>query len=123
MKKLNFKNTLVLDMDETLLKASSKPISKKIQPHRVIDLAFKGIQGLRMYIYFRPYLTHFLKTLSQHFELIVYTSGEDNYANKILDQLEDKRRYFACRLTKQNCTDIKGFQSKDLRILQGNRKI
>lgn len=44
-----------------------------------------------------------LKKLADHFELIVYTSGETNYANAAIDCIEKHKKYFSYRLTKEHC--------------------
>jgi len=35
-----------------------------------------------------------LKKLSQHFELILYTSGESNYAHAAINCIEEEQKYF-----------------------------
>ncbi len=46
------------------------------------------------YVKFRPYLFRMLSILSDHFELIVFTSADSIYAHAALDAIEQKQRYF-----------------------------
>ena len=47
-----------------------------------------------MYIQYRPFLRHMLRTLSQHFELILYTSSESDYASAVIDAIEGDESFF-----------------------------
>jgi len=67
------KKILVLDMDETLVHVSAS--------HFIgYDLFFEFTdpdtkKKLGMYAIFRPYLRLFLKTLSEHYKLVIFTAG------------------------------------------------
>jgi len=66
-----------------------------------------------------------LRRLRQHFELILFTSGESTYAHAALNKLEQEEKFFDYRLTKENCIRLpeQDFGAKDLRILCSNRRI
>ncbi len=72
--------TLVLDLDETL-------ISFKIDEN---DEA-KGI------LRFRPGLGIFLSQVSKYYELVIFTAATKEYADPILDAIENDRFYFHYR--------------------------
>jgi carboxy-terminal domain RNA polymerase II polypeptide A small phosphatase len=64
-----------------------------------------------------------LQALAPHFELILFTSGEAQYASVAIDCIEAENSYFQHRLTKNHCLQVKlataEFWAKDLRILTG----
>ena len=67
--------TLILDLDETI-------ISFKIKSNK------EGI--LRA----RPFLFGFLEEMSHYYELIVWTSATEAYANSLIDAIEFEKKYF-----------------------------
>jgi Dullard-like phosphatase family protein len=79
--KCNKKFSLVLDLDETL-------ISFKLEPND----ENKGT------IRFRPYLDSFLLKVKEKYEIIVFTSGTQDYADPLEDAIEQDEKYFDARL-------------------------
>jgi len=75
--------TLVLDMDETLIHFE--------------EVAGKG----RFFV--RPYAEKFLKEMSELYEIIVFTAGVQDYADKVLDIL-DPYKYINHRLYRHHIT-------------------
>ena len=59
-----------------------------------------------MYIQFRPYLRSMLRKLMQHFELLVFTSSDPEYANAAIDAIEGQQTFFQYRLTKDDCLSV-----------------
>lgn len=39
----------------------------------------------------RPYAEEFLSTMAKDFEIVVFTAGEQDYADEILDTLDQER--------------------------------
>jgi len=66
-----------------------------------------------------------LRQLAQHFELILYTSGDNEYAKSVTAAIESSETFFSYKMTKENCipTDGLGFRPKDLRQLLSNRDL
>ena len=95
--------TLVLDMDETLIHFDQeKPLVEG-------DLLSNVLK--------RPYLDKFLLALAPAYELVVFTSALQEYADPILDALDPLRTLFSYRLYRQHCVQ-KGPQFlKDLATL------
>uniref|UniRef100_A0AAZ3PP37 Mitochondrial import inner membrane translocase subunit TIM50 n=1 Tax=Oncorhynchus tshawytscha TaxID=74940 RepID=A0AAZ3PP37_ONCTS len=85
--------TLVLDLDETLMYSSLNVIEDAEYTFRT---CFQD----------NPY------------KMFVYTSAKKEYAEKILDILDPKRRLFRHRLYQQNCTCVLGHYVKDLGVLE-----
>ena len=79
------KFSLVLDLDETL-------ISFKLEPNE----ENKGT------IRFRPYLDSFLQKVKEKYEIIVFTSGTQDYADPLEDAIEQDEKYFDARLYRQH---------------------
>ena len=74
-----YKYTLVLDLDETLVHYIEEENSA--------------------YVQVRPYAEHFLKELSKHFEIVLFTAAEEEYTNIILKELNKDNyiNYVLCR--------------------------
>ena len=80
-KPTNKKFTLVLDLDETL-------IAFKISS----NLENKGL------LKFRPGLDYFLLKMRSLYEIVVFTSATQEYADPIEDSIEQEEKYFDARL-------------------------
>ena len=104
------KKTLVLDLDETLIHTS--PYSHI--PHDFsLDTDFRykqDLKGVGYYVSKRPGLEKFLKDMSEIYELVVFTAGTQDYADAILDII-DESKLISHRLYRQHCTK---FSVKDL---------
>ena len=79
------KFSLVLDLDETL-------ISFKLEE----NVENKGT------IRFRPFLDSFLQKVREKYEIIVFTSGTQEYADPLEDAIEQDEKYFDARLYRQH---------------------
>ena len=77
--------TLVLDLDETLI-------------HFSINGENEG------QLYFRPYLFQFLNSVSKYYEIIIFTAGLKEYAEIVLDLIENRfgKKIFDYRLYREN---------------------
>ena len=115
-----FKQTLLLDLDETLIYTD---FSQKYEKH---DYVYEGLLGDvygKVGINFRPGLKKFLEFTSKNFEVVLFTSAIKYYADKVLELIDPERTLFSYRLYREDCIDICDyFKIKDLRIL-GNRQI
>ena len=74
-----YKYTLVLDLDETLVHYVKEENSA--------------------YVQVRPYADYFLKELSKHFEIVLFTAAEEDYTNIVLNELNKNNyiKYVLCR--------------------------
>lgn len=61
----------------------------------------------------RPYAEHFIREMAEYYEIVIFTSGTEEYANLIIDDLESKE-FISHRLFRQHCTIEGGVQYKDL---------
>jgi TFIIF-interacting CTD phosphatase-like protein len=74
------KYTLVLDLDETLIH---------------FDAQTKQFRS-------RPYCLSFLRTLSQFFEIVIFTAATKNYADQIIDAIDPNKTLIDYRLYRQH---------------------
>lgn len=80
--------TLVLDLDETLIHCELEKPSE-------YDISFPirdEYDEYDVYLSFRPYVFHFLETMSQYFELVVFTAGIRPYAEIICSLFNNEKR-------------------------------
>jgi CTD small phosphatase-like protein 2 len=87
--------TLVLGLDETLAN-------------------FQQINYTQGVLKLRPYLTEFLENVSRYYELILFTSKTQYYAEPIIRAIEQKKKYFDFIFYRENCIMIKNEFVKDL---------
>jgi len=103
------KKCLVLDLDETLVHSSFKPISGAdfVIPVEIDD------QVHQVYVAKRPGVDQFLKRMAPLFEIVVFTASLAKYADPVLDLL-DPDRLVRHRLFREACVNHKGNYVKDL---------
>ncbi|XP_022664449.1 CTD nuclear envelope phosphatase 1B-like isoform X2 [Varroa jacobsoni] len=102
-KKINDERaTLVLDLDETL-------IHSKYDPQDPLSLTVTVIP--------RPHVKPFLTTISNWYEVVVFTASLPFYADEILDDLDPNGEIFHHRLYRQHCSYFQGVFVKDLERL------
>jgi RNA polymerase II subunit A small phosphatase-like protein len=113
------KKTLVLDLDETLVHSSFKPIPAAdfVIPVEIDE------QVHQVYVLKRPGVDQFLKRMGDCYEVVVFTASLAKYADPVLDLL-DKQRVVKARLFREACVHHKGNYVKDLgRMGRDLRKI
>jgi len=103
------KKCLVLDLDETLVHSSFKPIPNA---DFVIQVEIDD-QVHQVYVLKRPGVDQFLKRMAPLFEIVVFTASLAKYADPVLDLL-DPNKTVRHRLFREACTNHKGNYVKDL---------
>ncbi|KAL9654310.1 hypothetical protein ABK040_010341 [Willaertia magna] len=98
------RKTVVLDLDETLIKSFyTEPSSYDF----IINIEFPGREGemihQSIWIKKRPHLTEFLELLSSKFELLVFTAALPSYANAIIENIDPESKYFSSVLYRHHC--------------------
>jgi len=106
------KKTLVLDLDETLVHSSFRPVPG---PDFVISIELDGVTH-RVYVQKRPGVDQFLEQVGGKFEVVVFTASLDKYANPVLDIL-DPKGFIKIRLFREACVQHYGNYVKDLSLL------
>lgn len=93
----NKKYTLVLDLDETLIHFKPNPNNEDSGTIKI-----------------RPYLYKFLDNIKKYYELIVFTAATQEYADPIIDAIEQNKKYFDFRLYRIHTIIIDNDFVKDL---------
>jgi len=103
------KKCIVIDLDETLVHSSFKPISNAdfIVPVEIDNVIHQ------VYVLKRPYVDEFLCRMGELFECILFTASLAKYADPVADLL-DKWDVFHCRLFRESCVFHRGNYVKDL---------
>lgn len=105
------KKTIVLDMDETLIHCAEYEPPDEIESFMIDNY----------YVYKRPGLDKFLKRTRKNFEIFIFTYGEEQYANPILDVIcpfvDHDHRLF-----RDSCDKHSGKVKKDLDMLGRDKK-
>ncbi|KAK8793435.1 hypothetical protein WA158_004794 [Blastocystis sp. Blastoise] len=110
------RNTLVLDLDETLVHCNIGPIDK---PDCFFTVSFEGY-SYDVYVKIRPYFYYFLEEMSKIFEIVVFTASQKVYANKLLDLLDPEKKYIKYRVFRDSCLLVENNYVKDLSVLGRN---
>ena len=88
-----YKYTLVLDLDETLV-------------HYIEEKD-------RHYVQVRPFAEYFISEMGKYFELVIFTSAEEEYANIVLEEI-DKNKVITHKLYRRHVEYNDGLCLKDL---------
>ena len=124
--KHNNKKLLILDLDETLVHSSFKPLgidhdNKIIKPDIFLKILFDN-KYYNLYVLTRPYINEFLKEMSKLFIIYIFTASIKEYANPLLNEI-DKNNIISRRLFRDSCTITKdGKYIKNLNNLNFNLK-
>ena len=112
------KKTIIFELDETLIHCCK--LSQVSHISISINLKFGG--QINSGLLLRPFAMDCLQKASELFEVIIFTTSEQSYANAVMDFLDPKHELIDFRLFKNSCIDINGGLVKDLRIFI-NRKL
>ena len=91
------KYSLILDLDETLVHFKMNPDNKS-----------EGVLKVR------PGVMEFLDAVDKYYELIIFTCATQDYANLLIDAIEENKIYFEHRLYRQHTVIIDNDFVKDL---------
>lgn len=100
---------LVIDLDETLVHSSFKPISN---PDFIVPVEIDGTIH-QVYVLKRPFVDDFLQKMGQLYECVLFTASLAKYADPVADLL-DKWGVFRSRLFRESCVFYRGNYVKDL---------
>ena len=106
------RKTLVLDLDETLVHSSFRPVP---DADFVIPVDIDG-RVVDVYVLKRPHVDEFLAQVGARFEVVVFTASLAKYADPLLDLL-DPRNTVRWRLFRDACVPFEGNYVKDLQCL------
>ena len=104
------RQTLVLDLDETLVHAFSAEPCVPAVPLMV--------NGKQLWLSIRPHAESFLSSLAVHYELVVWTAGVEAYGKAVVKLLDPSGSLISHSLYRQHCTCYgDGIYIKDLMML------
>ncbi|KAJ5086317.1 hypothetical protein NUU61_007624 [Penicillium alfredii] len=125
--------TLVLDLDETLIHSLAKGgrmssghmVEVKLSMPMTTALTPGGPQTtlgpqhpILYYVHKRPHCDDFLRKICKWYKLVVFTASVQEYADPVIDWLEQERKYFQARYYRQHCTLRNGAYIKDLSAVE-----
>ncbi|XP_038138860.1 dentin sialophosphoprotein-like [Cyprinodon tularosa] len=100
---------VVIDLDETLVHSSFKPLSNA---DFIIPVEIEGVVH-QVHVLKRPHVDEFLRRMGEMFECVLFTASLSKYADPVSDLL-DKGGAFQSRLFREACVYHKGNYVKDL---------
>lgn len=103
------KKTLVLDLDETLVYSS---FLCTFEPDLVLPVQVDH-KVYSLFVKERPGVRAFLRAMSANFELVVFSASISEYAERIIDWLDEERRIEG-RLSREQCEETPEGYIKDL---------
>ena len=102
---------LILDLDETLIHTVEK------QENCQVTITDANGSNIRMNI--RPYAVEFLRNMSVHYQIFVFTASTKGYAEPILLHLDPESTLISGLLCRPSCVlTEQGCYVKDLRLFQ-----
>lgn len=115
--------TLVIDLDETLIHSLAK--GGRMSSGHMVEVKLNtnvGYGGTTLgpqhpilyYVHKRPHCDDFLRNVCKWYNLVVFTASVQEYADPVIDWLEQERKYFSGRYYRQHCTFRNGAYIKDL---------
>ncbi|GLB33755.1 putative catalytic domain of ctd-like phosphatases [Lyophyllum shimeji] len=129
--------TLVLDLDETLIHSTSRPMHSMVTggsglfglgsfggrnkgASHMVEVVLGGRSTL-YHVYKRPFVDFFLRTVSGWYTLVIFTASMQEYADPVIDWLDAGRGILAHRLFRDSCTQLpNGSFTKDLSLVEAD---
>ncbi|WVQ96655.1 hypothetical protein IAU59_003761 [Kwoniella sp. CBS 9459] len=136
----HLQKTLILDLDETLIHSTSRPLSGSSSGGGgILGLSLGGLVGrgkgreghavevvlngrsTMYHVYKRPYVDHFLKKVASWYTLVIFTASMPEYADPVIDWLDAGRNLFARKLYRDSChLQPNGSYTKDLSLVEAD---
>ncbi|KAG6890257.1 hypothetical protein C0992_002523 [Termitomyces sp. T32_za158] len=132
----NLPKTLVLDLDETLIHSTSRPMhssgggggffglgsfrTRNKGASHMVEVVLGGRSTL-YHVYKRPFVDFFLRTVSGWYTLVIFTASMQEYADPVIDWLDAGRGILDHRFFRDSCTQLpNGSFTKDLSIVEAD---
>ena len=106
------KPCLVLDLDETLVHSSFKPV---LNPDYIVPVEIDG-KMTDVHVLKRPWVDLFMREVAKDWEIVLFTASLPKYADPVLDLL-DATKTISWRLFRRHCYAFQGNYVKDLTCL------
>ncbi|KAI0304191.1 NLI interacting factor-like phosphatase-domain-containing protein [Russula brevipes] len=119
--------TLVLDLDETLIHSTSRPLpapgirglfgTRRGASHTV-EVTMGG-RHTTYHVYKRPFVDFFLRKVSAWYTLVIFTASMQEYADPVIDWLDAGQGILRRRFFRESCTQLpNGSYTKDLALVE-----
>lgn len=106
----------MLDLDETLVHSRPGQV-----PEAGCDFSVEvrggGDKSCLIHVRKRPHVREFLERAAELFEVVVFTAGQQAYADQVLDMLDPQGTLIHHRIYRPSCVLVEGRYLKDLSIL------
>lgn len=126
---------LVLDLDETLIHSTSRmsygssAVTSSVDGRsgwsaantsglkvRVVEVVLDG-RSVIYHVYKRPWVDFFLRKVSSWYTVVIFTASLQEYADPVIDWLDQGTGMLSTRLFRESCTFVNGSYVKDLSIV------
>lgn len=107
------RKVLILDLDETLVHSTLKPVSHH---HFNVDVLIDNV-SCKFYVIKRPHVDTFLRKVAEWYDVVIFTASMQQYADPLIDQL-DTTRIVKGRLFRESCLNKDGNFIKDLGLIK-----
>lgn len=126
---------LVLDLDETLIHSTSRmsygssAVTSSVDGRsgwnaantsglkvRVVEVVLDG-RSVIYHVYKRPWVDFFLRKVSSWYTVVIFTASLQEYADPVIDWLDQGTGMLNTRLFRESCTFVNGSYVKDLSIV------
>ncbi|XP_068029840.1 CTD small phosphatase-like protein 2-A [Anomalospiza imberbis] len=108
-------HTLVLELDGTLLYSSLLARGQK-DATATFTMDFQA-SSYKVHVKLRPHVQEFLESLSKTYEIFIYSTAKKDYAKKLLEVLDPKKKLIRHCLSQSDCVCSQGCYWKDLTCL------
>ncbi|ORX59458.1 hypothetical protein DM01DRAFT_1365978 [Hesseltinella vesiculosa] len=117
-------NTMVFDRDSTIVyetlihsvRLGSPEANDTVHPaikRKKIEVQYDK-QSLLYEVYKRPHVDFFLKTISQWYKVVIFTASMSEYADPVIDWLDQDQTMVSQRYFRQSCVAKDGNYLKDI---------
>ncbi|CAK72842.1 unnamed protein product (macronuclear) [Paramecium tetraurelia] len=110
--KSHTRKVCVLDLDETLVHSQFKAEDG----YDFLLNVFVQSQLFKVFVTVRPGVEAFIESLSEYFDVVLWTASLKEYADPVMDIIDPQKR-IQTRLYRESCTPIKGGLTKNLKKL------
>ena len=104
---------LILDIDETLVYATKKALSHVKEDFKVSDY----------FVYKRPFLHEFLEKCSEHFDIAIWSSADDDYVTNIVRNIVPHDLELQFIWGRSRCTEHFDFEIQERIFIKNLKKI
>uniref|UniRef100_V5E350 Aspartate-based protein phosphatase n=1 Tax=Kalmanozyma brasiliensis (strain GHG001) TaxID=1365824 RepID=V5E350_KALBG len=96
------------------LRANDNP--RRIRPH-MVEVVLDG-RSVLYHVYKRPWTDYFLRKVASWYTVVVFTASVQEYADPVIDWLDQGRGLISARLFRESCTFKGGQYVKNLQVVE-----